>query len=159
MTQSSLMLALLLPTSRLVCGGDPCENAMNYIDVHCTKNGGHDLARICPCVDDPAGLVAQHFKETQDSCKNVKRHGMKDDWSCGHFDPDYFGKAVHVWQLCPKHCNKCAHNPCSAHFMRAQDAPCSVGREDGVNDIRMRISELKRLCEDRAGTAAKYDYN
>jgi len=53
------------------------------------------------CVDDPMGLVVS------DPHKNCDDVGSESHWSCDHFDEDFNGHAIFIWEICPVSCNMC----------------------------------------------------
>jgi len=53
------------------------------------------------CVDDPMGLVVN------DPAKNCDDVGSETHWSCDHFDEDFNGHAIFIWEICPVSCAMC----------------------------------------------------
>jgi len=56
------------------------------------------------CVDDPMGLVVN------DPSKNCDDVGSETHWSCDHFDEDFNGHKLFIWEICPVSCNMCGAN-------------------------------------------------
>jgi hypothetical protein len=129
---------------------------MEYLETHCKKNNEWDEARICPCVDDPDGFVAD---DPLRDCKDVDMYDSAAEWGCPHFDGDFNGHAVHIWQLCPKSCGKCANNPCGAHYKRGVTLDCDEGEEEQRD--RKELAKLKNMCDERsaAKSVTKLAYN
>lgn len=57
------------------------------------------------CYDDPLGIVEA---DPSKDCGNV---GVSEWWSCNHYDGDFNGHAVYIYQLCPLSCQRCDAMP------------------------------------------------